>query len=59
MMRIAATSLKALSIMLLAAYGTMMVHHNGLIEPNSFGLALGVFALVGAFLLYRIFFWRQ
>jgi hypothetical protein len=36
----------------------MMVHHNGLMQPDSIGLGVGVFALVGAFMLYRIWFWR-
>jgi hypothetical protein len=49
--------LKATLITLLAAFGIMMVHHNGIMEPNSFGLGMGAFAIVGAFMLYRIWFW--
>lgn len=50
--------LKAILITLLAAFGIMMVHHNGLMQPDSFGLGVGAFGIVGAFMLYRIWFWR-
>jgi hypothetical protein len=48
----------ALAIALLAAIGAMLVHYNFL-QAESFGIGMGVFALVGAFMLYRIFFWRK
>src|SRR5262245_19736917 len=43
-----------LAIALLAAIGAMLVHYNFL-QADSFGIGMGVFALVGAFMLYRIF----
>jgi tellurite resistance protein TehA-like permease len=49
--------LKAVLIALLAAFGVMMVHHN--VQPDSFGLGVGAFAIVGAFMLYRIWFLRR
>jgi hypothetical protein len=50
--------LRTFLIALLAALGAMMVHHN-LHQPDSFGFGMGVFALVGALLLYWMFFWRE
>jgi hypothetical protein len=38
----------ALSIMLPAAFGIMLVHHNVLIQPDGFGVGMSVFALIGA-----------
>jgi hypothetical protein len=46
------TFLGALAIMVFAAIGAMLVHY-GL--HDSFGFGVGVFALAGAFMLYRIF----
>jgi len=46
--------LVTLAIALLAAIGAMLVHYNFL-QADSFGIGMGVFALVGAFMLYRIF----
>jgi hypothetical protein len=51
--------LKAVLIALLAAFDVMMVHHNGFMQPDSFGLGGGAFAIVGAFMLYRIWFLRR
>ena len=45
--------LVALAIIILAAVGAMLVHHNFL-QADSFGIGMGVFALVAAFMLYRI-----
>jgi hypothetical protein len=42
----------ALSIMLPAAFGIMLVHHNILIQPDGFGVGMGVFALIGALMLF-------
>ena len=50
--------LVTLAIALLAAIGAMLVHYNFL-QADSFGIGMGVFALVGAFMLYRIFFWHE
>lgn len=50
--------LRTFLIALLAALGAMMVHHN-LHQPDSFGFGMGVFALVGALMLYWMFFWRE
>src|SRR5262245_49757062 len=50
--------LLTLAIALLAAIGVMLVHYNFL-QADSFGIGMGVFALVGAFMLYRIFFWHE
>ena len=41
----------ALSIMLPAAFGIMLVHHNVLIQPDYFGVGMSVFALIGALML--------
>jgi len=49
------TFLLALAIALLAA---MLIHYNFL-QADSLGIGVGVFALVGAFMLYRIFFWHD
>jgi len=45
------TFLIALSIMLPAAFGIMLVHHNVLIQPDDFGVGMSVFALIGALML--------
>jgi hypothetical protein len=50
------TFLVALAIMLLAAVGAMMVYP---IPQDSLGFGIGIFALVGAFMLYRVFFWHE
>ena len=50
--------LVTLAIALLAAIGAMLVHYNFL-QADSFGIGMGVFSLVGAFMLYRIFFWHD
>jgi hypothetical protein len=50
--------LVTLAIALLAAIGAMLVHYNFL-QADSFGIGMGVFALVGAFMLYRIYFWHE
>jgi len=42
----------ALSIMLPAAFGIMLVHHNILIQPDGFGVGMCVFALIGARMLF-------
>ena len=52
------TFLAALAIMFLAGVGAMIAHHNFL-QADSFGIGMGVFALVGAFMLYRVFFRRE
>jgi hypothetical protein len=52
------TFLVALAIMLLAAVGTMLIHYNFL-WTDSIGIGMGLSALVGAFMLYRIFFWYE
>ena len=41
----------ALSIMLPAAFGIMLVHHNVLIQPDGVGVGMSVFALIGALML--------
>jgi hypothetical protein len=43
-------------IMVFAAIGAMLVHYS---LHDSFGFGVGVFALTGAFMLYRIFFWHE
>jgi hypothetical protein len=43
--------LVALSIMLPAAFGIMLVHHNVLIQPDGVGVGMSVFALIGALML--------
>jgi hypothetical protein len=50
------TFLGALAIMVFAAIGAMLVHKN---LHDSFGFGAGIFVLAGAFMLYRIFFWRD
>ena len=45
--------LVVLAISTLAAIGAMLVHHNFL-QADSAGIGMGVFALVAAFMLYRI-----
>jgi len=52
------TFLLALAIMILAALGVTLIHYNSL-WSDSLGIGMGVFALVGAFMLYRIFFWHE
>jgi hypothetical protein len=42
----------------LAAFGVMLVHYNGLTTGDSLGVGMGAFGIVGAFMLYRIWFWR-
>jgi len=42
----------ALSIMLPAAFGIMLVHHNILIQSDGFGVGMSVFALIGALMLF-------
>jgi hypothetical protein len=42
----------ALSIMLPAAFGIMLVHYNVLIQPDGFGVGMGVFALIGTLMLF-------
>jgi uncharacterized membrane protein YedE/YeeE len=54
----AVSFLAALAIMFLAGIGAILVHHNFL-RDESFGIGMGVFALTGAFMLYRVFFWRE
>ena len=54
----AVTFLVALAIMILAALGVTLIHYNSL-WSDSLGIGMGVFALVGAFMLYRIFFWHE
>jgi hypothetical protein len=44
----------AIVIALLAAVGAMVVHYNAFVQSDSIGIGMGVFALVGAFMLYRI-----
>ncbi len=51
------TFLIALAIMLLAAVGAMMVYYPN--PQDSLGFGIGIFALVGAFMLYRVFFWHE
>ena len=51
------TFLIALAIMLLAAVGAMMVYYPN--PQDSLGFGIGIFALVGAFMLYRLFFWHE
>jgi len=48
----------ALAIALLTGFGAMAVHYNYL-QADSVGIGMGVFALTCAFMLYRIFFWRE
>jgi hypothetical protein len=55
---IIATLTKAALIALVAAFGVSVVHHNFLTQDASFGVGIGAFAIVGAFMLYRIWFWR-
>jgi preprotein translocase subunit SecG len=50
------TFLGALAIMVFAAIGAMLVHSS---LHDGFGFGAGVFALTGAFMLYRIFFWHE
>jgi hypothetical protein len=54
----AATFLVALAIMVLAAVGAALIHYNFL-WTDSLGIGMGVFVLIGAFMLYRIFFWHE
>jgi hypothetical protein len=54
----AVTFLVALAIMVLAALGAALIHYNFL-WTDSLGIGMGVFVLVGAFMLYRIFFWHD
>jgi hypothetical protein len=42
--------------MVFAAIGAMLVHYS---LHDSFGFGVGVFALTGAFMLYRTFFWHE
>jgi hypothetical protein len=42
----------ALSIMLPAAFGIMLVYHNILIQPDGFGVGMSVVALIGALMLF-------
>jgi hypothetical protein len=42
----------ALSIMLPAAFGLMLVHHDVLLQPDGFGVGMSVFALIGALMLF-------
>jgi hypothetical protein len=42
----------ALSIMLPAAFGIMLVHHDVLLQPDGFGVGMSVFALVGTLMLF-------
>jgi hypothetical protein len=42
----------ALSIMLPAAFGIMLVNHNVLIQPDGFGVGMSVFALIGTLMLF-------
>ena len=44
--------------MIFAALGVSLIHYNSL-WSDSLGIGMGVFALVGAFMLYRIFFWHE
>jgi hypothetical protein len=48
--------LKAILITILAGFGVMLVHYRGVETGNSFGLGMGAFAIVGALMLYRIWF---
>jgi hypothetical protein len=50
--------LKAMLIALLAGSGIMLAHYNGLTTGDSFGVGMGAFGIVGAFMLYRIWFRR-
>jgi hypothetical protein len=52
------TFLLALAIMILAGLGVTLIHYNSL-WSDSLGIGMAVFALVGAFMLYRIFFWHE
>ena len=54
----AATFLVAPAIMVLAAVGAALIHYNFL-WTDSLGIGMGVFVLVGTFMLYRIFFWHE
>src|SRR5262245_22640617 len=54
----AATFLVALAIMVLAAVGAALIHYNFL-WSDSLGIGMAGFVLVGAFMLYRIFFWHE
>jgi hypothetical protein len=38
-------------LVLPAAFGIMLVHHNVLIQPDGFGVGMSVFALIGALML--------
>jgi hypothetical protein len=54
----AATFLIALAIAILAGVGIALIHYNFL-WTDSLGIGMGVFVLVGAFMLYRLFFWHD
>jgi hypothetical protein len=54
----ALTFLMALAIALFAALGAALIHYN-VLWSDSLGIGMGVFVLVGAFMLYRIFFWHD
>jgi hypothetical protein len=54
----AVTFLVALVIMVLAAVGAALIHYNFL-WADSLGIGMGMFMLVGAFMLYRLFFWHE
>jgi hypothetical protein len=57
-MQWAATFVVALAIMILAAVGAALIHYNFL-WTDSLGIGMGVFVLVGGFMLYGIFFWHE
>jgi hypothetical protein len=42
----------ALSIMLPAAFGIMLVHHDVLLQPDGLGVGMSVFALIGTLMLF-------
>jgi hypothetical protein len=51
--------LKALAVMLLAAFAAVQLHFAIFERPDSFAVGIGVFLLIGALLLYQIWFWRK
>jgi hypothetical protein len=42
----------ALSIMMPAAFGIIMVHYDVLLQPDGFGVGMSAFALIGTLMLF-------
>jgi len=53
------TGLKVLTVMVLAGLAAVQLHFALVVRSDSFALGIGVFLLVGALLLYQVWFWRK